>query len=373
MEVHISSKHKEINPKDWEFHCSEDVRKRKRLDNMWKTRGSGETIGSSSKFAHLSVEFIVGDVSTNSSIPIDELAMAIVESEPSILPINQLNVSSISEPLASTTPLVIPPITSTSNIVSDSEFYISVKKLVQQFEHLGACGKEHTINRTDFRVGSKYPGSMPSHSHKSSDIEIQADQLLRLSASRSVQEIVQLVDCITQKKSSDYQVLLCAICVSISEKDITINLDKFRKKQPPGIFLVADVDINIQDDQLGERINLSRTFINLKRSIKRHLELQSHVEQVEKKGIEDAQAKKLLQRETQVGLTLGLKVYQILYEGDSFRRFEREVSWLHMIGVDLGNINHSEHFCRSLLPFLRNEICSKMIQLMATNLGCTGN
>ena len=52
MEVHISSKHKEINPKDWEFHCSEDGRKRKRLDNMWKTRGSGETIGSSSKFAH---------------------------------------------------------------------------------------------------------------------------------------------------------------------------------------------------------------------------------------------------------------------------------------------------------------------------------
>ena len=132
---------------------------------------------------------------------------------------------------------------------------------------------------------------MPSHSHKSSDIDIQADQLLRLSASRSVQEIVQLVDCITQKKSSDYQVLLCAICVSISEKDITINLDKFRKKQPPGIFLVADVDINIQDNQLGERINLSRTFINLKRSIKRQLELQSHVEQVKKKGIEDDKPK----------------------------------------------------------------------------------
>ena len=162
---------------------------------------------------------------------------------------------------------------------------------MQQFEHLGACGKEHTINRTDIRVGSKYPGSMPSHSHKSSDIDIQADQLLRLSASRSVQEIVLCVDCITQKESSDYQVLLCAICVPISEKDITINLDKFRKKQPPGIFLVADVDINIQDNQLGERINLSRTFINLKRSIKRHLELQSHVEQVKKKGIEDDKPK----------------------------------------------------------------------------------
>ena len=116
-----------FHPKDWEFHCSEDGRKRKRFDNMWKTRGSGETIGSSSKFAHLSVESIVGDVSTNSSIPIDEQAMAIVESEPSILPINQLNVSSISEPLASTTPLVIPPITSTSNIVSDSEFIFLLK------------------------------------------------------------------------------------------------------------------------------------------------------------------------------------------------------------------------------------------------------
>ena len=102
------------------------------------------------------------------------------------------------------------------------------------------------------------------------------------------------------------------------------------------------------------------------------MELQSHVEQVEKKG-KDAQVKKLLQRETQVGLTLGLMVYQILYEGDSFCRFERDVSWLHMIGVDLGSRNHSEHFCRSLLPFLRNEICSEMIQLMATNLGCTGN
>ena len=101
------------------------------------------------------------------------------------------------------------------------------------------------------------------------NIQFQIFPQLSLSASRAVQEIVQLVDCITQKKSSDYQVSLCTICVSISEKDITINLDKVRKKQPPGIIFVADVDIYIQDDQLGERIYLSRTFINLKRSIKR--------------------------------------------------------------------------------------------------------
>ena len=53
------------------------------------------------------------------------------------------------------------------------------------------------------------------------NIQFQIFPQLSLSASRAVQEIVQLVDCITQKKSSDYQVSLCTICVSISEKDIT--------------------------------------------------------------------------------------------------------------------------------------------------------
>ena len=124
MEVHIASKHKEVDPKKWELHCSEDGKKRKRLDNMWKT---GADTGASSKFAHLSAEAIVGGVFTISPAPINEQAMAIVDSEPSVLPIDQLNVSTISEAPASTTPLVRPPIASTTNKVSDSEFYISVK------------------------------------------------------------------------------------------------------------------------------------------------------------------------------------------------------------------------------------------------------
>ena len=66
------------------------------------------------------------------------------------------------------------------------------------------------------------------------------------------------------------------------------------------------------------------------------------------------------------GMILGRAAYYQLREGGSYLGFERLVQLQDMNGVDVGNLNHSEKFCRDLLPHFAACITKDISKFLST-------
>ena len=104
-----------------------------------------------------------------------------------------------------------------------------------------------------------------------------------------------------------------------------------------------------------------RTFINLKKSLLRHLlESQTHLLLKEKKEKELGDMNKKEKRNTEIGLNLFRLRYNGIKQGDSYLNFDQAVLTAHLNKVDTGDINNGVTFGRDLTKHIKKAMQSKL-------------
>ncbi len=85
-----------------------------------------------------------------------------------------------------------------------------------------------------------------------------------------------------------------------------------------------------------------------KRSIGRHLNTYAHEVALDEKAIEEERQA----RRGQIGLTIARIALQTLREGSSYVQFEKKLLTLHLLGQDIGSMNHYREFIRGFVNIM---------------------
>ena len=153
--------------------------------------------------------------------------------------------------------------------------------------------------------------------------------------------------------------IICEICIKPD--------DKLTKKQNAGYFTY----------KISENYNCSETdttqgFRNLKRTIKRHLDTQTHNEALNDAFVKTEYDSKVEKRERLIGMKLARIAYHILKKGRPYQDFPDQVLLQSLNGVDVGNINNSVHFVSKFLPHVAEQVKSRLINFLTSKLPQTG-
>ena len=176
-----------------------------------------------------------------------------------------------------------------------------------------------------------------------------------------------------------------------SQRSITIDPNYMECVSIDAIERLGDFEYNIQkeafmcgvcDDSAGnysvtleedfEGKKQSREFINLKKSLKRHLNIKKHINNVNKEEVKEKMQKKLVAREKKISLVLGDVAYFLLKQGRPYTDFPVHVNLLSRAGVDVGDLNHSFQFVRHWSPMCAEVVDKRMTTFFHTVMPQTG-
>ena len=177
------------------------------------------------------------------------------------------------------------------------------------------------------------------------------NQIYRLKAARNVEELCNFSDHLEISEDKSY--ISCLPCTGSQ----TTTGGHFK------VNILEDGDSN--DKELTRKKSL--VLSNLKMKVHRHLESSMHREMVK---LESA-PKKTEGKTHKVGMIVSAIAYEIIFEGHSFREFERRLALLDLQGVDVGNLNHSCKFVPSFLSAVHDEIRDSVARFLRTPLPFT--
>ena len=131
-----------------------------------------------------------------------------------------------------------------------------------------------------------------------------------------------------------------------------------------------DVDAGTHFDSKDK---LPRSFVNLKKTLKRHVLTSFHVNLIHEIELKKAGEHKYSTRLHDVGMKVGRVAYHVCHSTLSFASFETELMLQNLNGVDIGDTNHSKIFARSLLPHFASKIDLRLKKFITTRLPQTGH
>ena len=133
-----------------------------------------------------------------------------------------------------------------------------------------------------------------------------------------------------------------------------------------GVFSY-EKDLELDDSQI-----LSRQFINLKRSIRRHLETVGHLSCIENITQNVEKRKESNARNKLVGMRCMRICYLDYQKARPFTDYEDHVALNSLGEIDMGNINHSRMFSMKFLPFVANVIQNRVKGFLSGRMIQTG-
>ena len=178
----------------------------------------------------------------------------------------------------------------------------------------------------------------------------EADTMKCVNACRCIADFEYLLKD-TFRFDRETEKLICLVCEGHNERG--------------GIFDMADVEKN----KLNAK---SQRLRNVQKKIISHFETNTHKSQLLQKKNDDAIARQFQERNRDVGRKLGSLAYLIFYNKLPFTLFEKLLPWMSLVNIDIGQINHSEHFVRRLLPSCYSELQQRLRRFMNVPLPCTG-
>ena len=127
-------------------------------------------------------------------------------------------------------------------------------------------------------------------------------------------------------------------------------------------------ETNFEDKKMG------RKFVNLKKSIKRHIQSsKSHSavleEEVQKKEAE----KKLSNKNHDAGMNLGRLCMKSYIFGRPYQDYETDTYLMKVAGSPVGELNHSRLFPAAFRPFVRKVVHKRQVKFLSTPLQQTGH
>ena len=160
-------------------------------------------------------------------------------------------------------------------------------------------------------------------------------------------------------------IVVCDICVD----DPYSNLGGMHVKQA-GIFNF-DFEAYFSITELNCQ---ARSFVNLKKSILRHLtESQTHQSLMEKLEDDLKQSKFKEKRNHDIGMHLFRLRYNGIKQGDSYLNFEQAILTAHLNKVDTGDINNTANFGRDLTKHIKKAMEAKLVENLSNKLQGTGD
>ena len=183
-----------------------------------------------------------------------------------------------------------------------------------------------------------------------SGVEERVSQIkVQITACRSLKDFENVLDDSFQL-DRDSEKLECLVCKSSTK---------------PVVFQVSGVEV----DRLPTK---SRKLRNLQSHLVAHLSTDHHGKQEAISQKAQEEKKKNRQRNKDIGRTLGSLAYFIFHNQIPFQFFEKILPWMALVKIDIGQINHSERFVRTLLSPCFNELKKRLQQHLNKPLPCTG-
>ena len=159
----------------------------------------------------------------------------------------------------------------------------------------------------------------------------------------------------------DNELLLCDVCNSCESSNASL-------RSRPGSF---HYDFSLGTDFTAT--NQPTQFVNLKRSVSRHItQRKTHLNIVAEKEEDNEKRRKMQAKQQTVGVTVGKQVYKALKLGRPFADFETDMQLLSSANVNVGNLNHSRKFASSMRPSFTAAVDSRIKKYLQKPLPATG-
>ena len=198
------------------------------------------------------------------------------------------------------------------------------------------------------RDSASRPTDASASSQNNEEADIEALKIL-IQSCRSIQRLCDLANL---KLSDDG--LICTVCAS----DWHTGHGVFK-------YDVDEVGVDFTEG------NQPVAFINLKKSVRRHLSTQTHKSNLIKADDDSIRARKLQKLNQTVGLTVGKQAYRTLKYGRPFTDFEIDMLLLSDAKANVGNLNHSEKFPASMRPAFATAIDQRVEKYLKEPLPAT--
>ena len=192
------------------------------------------------------------------------------------------------------------------------------------------------------------------------------DDIKRIKTIRSLKELVDLGFTYDSNTSE----LACVVCHQSCDSNNANSGTEKATGPTDGVFTYPyDLDQNFDDHEY-----LPRAFINLKKSVKRHL-IDSISHQKNVKAEEERKAKQsLLEKKNEnAGMNLGRLCMKLYLKGRPYSDYEDDVLVQKMNGAVVGELNHSRKFPAAFRPFVSKTIVRRVSEFIGRKLPQTGH
>eukprot|EP00794_Sanderia_malayensis_P014467 gene14467-15971_t len=216
---------------------------------------------------------------------------------------------------------------------------------------------QNQLTRIEHMMKSR-PETVAQPAHENPPVET-GKGVRRLKAIRSLNELLEL----GFTHESDSSELRCMIC----EDANNVNPEKTTDH---GIFTYE----NDLEKDFESREFLPREFINLKKSIKRHLtDSVTHKKNVQAEEQRKAERNLLERKNEKAGMNLGRLCMKLFLKGRPYTDYEDDVLVEKINGSVVGELNHSRKFPPAFRPFVSRAVARRVATFINTRLVQTGH
>ena len=119
---------------------------------------------------------------------------------------------------------------------------------------------------------------------------------------------------------------------------------------------------------------MGRKFVNLKKSIKRHIQSsKSHSAVLEEEVLKKEAEKKLSNKNHAAGMNLGRLCMKSYIFGRPYQDYETYTYLMKVAGATVGELDHSRLFPAAYRPFVRKVVHRRQVKCLNTPLQQTGH
>ena len=146
-------------------------------------------------------------------------------------------------------------------------------------------------------------------------------------------------------------------------EEITDNIEVLKVEEATKQVVCVLCNVDFRDQK----------FSNLKKSLRRHVQMVFHMEKVKEKEMAANTEERWEARNRAINKTIGGLVYHLLYHGRPDNELPPLIYRVKMAGGDVGDINHSNNLVAKLLPEISEVVSSRIKRFMSSHMVATGS
>ena len=237
--------------------------------------------------------------------------------------------------------------------LSDLSKSHEIQKLLTSFKDQIVSDVSELLGKAQLSDKAEVTMEMEGHS---AEAEIEKEFINAVHRADNIETLKTVLEANFFTIDSEKKVAICDTCV---DDPYYVGAGGFENKA--GIF---QFDLDAQNT-LVELCSgaQSRPFLNLKKSIVRHISVsQTHIKIKEKKDRDHKETAARTARNHEIGLNLFRLRYTGIKQGDSYLNFEKSLLTAHLNKTDVGDTNNSFHFAKDITNHIQRAMQNKFAE-----------